>query len=62
MYFLVSGIEDEPTFGQVLAVNNQLNVTRTRVTYYTTDREGHSIRHTSPVGESGRVEDYALCK
>jgi len=36
----ISGIEEEPAFGQVLALNNHLNVTRTRVTYYTTQREG----------------------
>jgi hypothetical protein len=33
------GIEDEPTFAQVLSVNNQLNVTLTQVTYYTTERD-----------------------
>ena len=33
----ISGIENEPTFGQVLSSNNHLNTTRTTVNYYTTD-------------------------
>ena len=31
------GIENEPTFGQVLSSNNYLNTTKTTVNYYTTE-------------------------